>query len=249
LNGDTETPVLEGNGGNDTLNAGSPDSLLSGGDGADALNGAAGDDLLAGGTGDDTIDTGAGNNVIAYNAGGGADTVYSDAGSSNTLSLGNGLSYDDLSLSKDGNDLILNAGGADSMRLKDWYAGKDTVENLQLILDATGDYDANSSDPLYNKKVQTFDFRGMVNQFDQALAQSPGLTSWAVTNALLQFHLSGADDAAVGGDLAYWYGKNNGFTGISLAAAQQAIGAAGFGSEAQSLHSFSGLQEGLVKLS
>jgi hypothetical protein len=38
------------------------------------------------------------------------------------------------------------------------------------------------------------------------LAASPGLTSWAVTNALLQFHLSGADDAALGGDLAYWYG-------------------------------------------
>ena len=78
--------------------------------------------------------------------------------------------------------------------------------------------------------------------------RTPGLTSWAVTNALLQYHLSGADDAAIGGDLAYWYGKNNGFTGISLAAAQQAIGAAGFGSEAHSLHAFSGLQEGLVKL-
>jgi hypothetical protein len=88
----------------------------------------------------------------------------------------------------------------------------------------------------------------MVAEFDDALAQSPGLTSWAVTNALLQFHLSGADDAAIGGDLAYWYGKNNGFTGISLAAAQQVIGAAGFGSDAQSLQPFSGLQEGYVKL-
>lgn len=81
------------------------------------------------------------------------------------------------------------------------------------------------------------------------MAQSPGLTSWAVTNALLQFHLSGSDTAAIGGDLAYWYGKNAGFAGISLQAAQAAIGAAGFGSEAQTLHAFSGLQEGLVKLS
>ena len=68
------------------------------------------------------------------------------------------------------------------------------------------------------KKVQTFDFLGLVGEFDQALAQSPGRTSWAVTNALLQFHLSGADDAALGGDLAYWYGKNGALTGISLQA-------------------------------
>jgi hypothetical protein len=36
---------------------------------------------------------------------------------------------------------------------------------------------------------------------------------------------------------------------MSVAAAQQAIGAAGFGSEAQSLRSFTGLQEGFAKLS
>ena len=34
----------------------------------------------------------------------------------------------------------------------------------------------------------------------------------------------------------------------SLAAAQQVIGAAGFGSDAQSLRPFGGLQEGFVKL-
>ena len=198
--------------------------------------------------GNDTIATGGGHNVIAYNAGGGEDTVMSDAGASNTLSLGGGLGYNNLSLSKDGDDLLLNAGGDDSVRLKDWYNGKDTVQDLQLILDATNEFDANSSDPLYNRKVQRFNFHGLVSQFDQALAASPGLSSWTVTNTLLQFHLSGADDAALGGDLAYWYGRNDGFTGISLAAAQAAIGAQGFGTEAQALHAFSGLQEGLVKL-
>ena len=248
LNGDASTPLLQGGAGDDTLSAGPPNSLLDGGTGNDTLNGGAGNDLLAGGAGNDTIATGGGHNVIAHNAGGGADTISSDAGASNTVSLGGGARYEDLSLSKDGNDLVLGAGGSDSLRLKDWYSGKDTVESLQLILDATNAYDANSADPLYNKRVQTFDFRGMVNQFDQALAQSPGLTSWALTNALLRFHLSGSDDAALGGDLAYWYGKNNGFGGIGLAAAQQVIGAAGFGAEAQQLHAFGGLQEGLVKL-
>jgi Ca2+-binding RTX toxin-like protein len=248
LNGDPDTPVLEGGAGNDTLNSGPPNSLLSGGAGDDALNGGAGNDLLAGGVGDDTVDTGAGSNVIGFNAGGGADTVYSDAAAANTLSLGGGIGYNGLSLSKNGDDLVVQTGASDSITFKDWYAGKDTVVDLQMILDATTEFDASSQDPLYNRKVQTFDFRGLVSQFDQALAASPGLTSWAVTNALLQFHLSGSDDAAIGGDLAYWYGRNNGFTGISLAAAQVAIGAQGFGAEAQSLHAFNGLQEGLVKL-
>jgi Ca2+-binding RTX toxin-like protein len=249
LTGDAATPVLEGNGGNDTLNAGSTNSLLSGGEGNDALNGAAGDDFLAGGSGDDVLTTGEGNNLIAYNAGGGTDTVVSAAGAQNTLSFGGGIGYDDLSLSKEGNDLVVNAGANDRVVLKDWYAGMNNVLSLQIILEATAAFDASSADPLYNKKVQSFDFLGIVNAFDAALAQSPGLTSWAVTNALLQFHLSGADDFALGGDLAYWYGKNGSLAGIGLAAAQQVIGAAGFGSEAQTLRPFSGLQEGLVKLS
>jgi hypothetical protein len=45
------------------------------------------------------------------------------------------------------------------------------------------------------------------------------------------------------------YGKNGSLAGISLQAAQQVIGASGFGSDAQTLRPFSGLQEGFVKLS
>ena len=121
--------------------------------------------------------------------------------------------------------------------------------NLQIVADASDDFDADSSDPLRNRRVQTFDFLGLVSRFDQARKASPGLTSWDLTNALLQFHLSGADDLALGGDLAYWYAKNRGLGGISLAAAQEAIGAPSFGQDAQTLRSFSGLAGGFVKLS
>jgi hypothetical protein len=88
-----------------------------------------------------------------------------------------------------------------------------------------------------------------VSAFDAARVEGPGITSWAMTNALLAFHLSGADDMALGGDLAYWYGRNRTLQGISLQSAQQVIGAANFGSEAQSLRPFNGLQEGFVTLS
>src|SRR5690348_11479977 len=99
---------------------------------------------------------------------GGRSTVYSDAAATNTLSLGGGIRYSDLALSKDGNDLHLHAAGTDEIVLKDWYAGKDTVTQLQVILDAGADYDPNSSDPLYNMKVQTYDFAGLVSAFDNA---------------------------------------------------------------------------------
>jgi hypothetical protein len=122
------------------------------------------------------------------------------------------------------------------------------VLNLQIVLDATEDFDAGSSDPLYNRRVQTFDFLGMVGAYDVARTATPGLTSWEMTNALLAFHLLGADDMALGGDLAYWYGRNRTLAGISLQSAQQVIGASNFGSEAQSLRPFNGLQEGFVKL-
>jgi hypothetical protein len=123
------------------------------------------------------------------------------------------------------------------------------VLNLQIVADASADFDEQASDPLRNRRVQSFDFLGLVNAFDGARKASPGLTSWALTNALLQFHLSAADDAALGGDLAYWYAKNRSLGGISLAAAQQVIGAASFGNDAQTLHNFTGLQDGFVKLS
>jgi Ca2+-binding RTX toxin-like protein len=231
------------------LHAGSGQDLLDGGGGDDFIHGGRGSSLIAGGAGNDILWTGSGNDVIVFNRGDGTDTVIGDRVADNTLSLGGGISYADLSFSRHGKNLIVSTGGDDRIVLKNWYAGKHSVLNLQIVLDASSDFDAGSTDAVYNRRVQTFDFRGLVSAFDEAREASPGLTSWALTNALLQFHLTGADDAALGGDLAYWYARRRSFNGIGLAAAQQVIGAAEFGSEAQSLRPFSGLQEGFVKLS
>lgn len=239
---------MQGADGNDALRAGTGQNLLDGGAGDDVLYGGRSSSLLVGGSGNDTLRTGHGNDVILFNRGDGSDTVISDRAGDDTLSFGGGIRYSDLSLSKSGKDLVVSAGGDDRIVLRNWYAGKHSVLNLQIMLDASADFDAGSSDPLYNRKVQTFDFLGLVCAFDEVRTASPGLTSWALTNALLQFHLSGSDDAAIGGDLAYWYARNRGFNGISLAAAQEVIGASGFGAEAQSLSPFSGLQEGFMKL-
>ncbi|MGQ0545574.1 MAG: putative Ig domain-containing protein, partial [Betaproteobacteria bacterium] len=257
LFGDVGDDLLKGGAGNDALQGGEGDDVLRGGSGQNLLDGGAGNDvifggkgagLIAGGAGNDTIRTGSGADVILFNRGDGVDTLISDRDSDNTLSFGGGIRYSDLSFSRDGKNLVVSTGGDDRVVLKNWYSGKRSVLNLQIVLDSSEDFDAGSGDPLYNKRVQAFDFLGLVSAFDAARTATPGLTSWALTNALLQFHLSGVDDMALGGDLAYWYGRNRSFAGISLAAAQEVIGAAGFGSDAQSLRPFSGLQEGFVKL-
>jgi len=248
LLGQIGNTLIEGQGGADILTDGEGNNLFSGGAGNDVVTGGDGNDLFVGGAGNDVINTGGGSNIVAFNAGSSSDTVFSDTDAQNTLSLGGGLRYGDLSLSRSGNDLQLNAGGDDKLVLKDWYAGRNNVANLQMVIDATAEFDAAAEDPVYNQRVQRFDFRGMVNAFDAAQASNPGISAWALSDALTQFHLQGSNDGAIGGDLAYWYGRNGALTGIGVSAAQQIIGMPGFGSEAQSLREFSGLQDGLIRL-
>ena len=176
-------------------------------------------------------------------------------GGSNALSLGGGIKLADLSLSRNGRDLVLNTGNGENITLKDWYDSSrgnhsdPTFAKLQVIEDAQcGDYNANSSDRLRNKRVETFDFRGIVSAFDAQSNCNPGLSNWALSSALLNFHLSGSNSAALGGDLAYQYGHQGGFTGIGSTAAFDNLAAQGFGVTAQTLKPFAGLQEGLVKL-
>jgi Ca2+-binding RTX toxin-like protein len=234
LLGGSGLDLLQGGAGADVLHGGRGQNLLDGGAGHDLILGGRASSLIVGGAGNDVISTGSGRDVLLFNRGDGSDRVHSDRGGDNTLSFGGGIGYADLSLSRKGKDLVLSAGQGDRVVLEDWYAGKRSVRNLQFVHDGG--------------QVASFDFLGLVGEFDRAQRASPGLTSWQVTNALMQFHLSGSDDAALGGDLAYWYARNRGLAGISLQAAQQVIGAAGFGSEAQSLRPFNGLQEGFVKL-
>src|SRR5207245_2449055 len=199
LRGSSGNDVLQGGEGTDVLRAGTGQNLLDGGAGNDSIFDGAGDAFIAGGAGADAIKAGAGRDILAFNRGDGRDTISGGGDGGNTLSLGGGIRYSDLSFSKAGTDLVIDTGADDRMVFKDWYAGSKSVLTLQLVLDATDEFDAGSSDPLRNHRVESFNFLGLVSAFDQARTQSPGLTSWALTNALLQFHLSGSDDAAIGG--------------------------------------------------
>lgn len=251
--------TLKGGGGNDLMQGGADNDILNdtagnnffdGGAGADTMTGGTGNDLFMGGAGNDTITTGTGADVILFNRGNGKDTIKASTGSDNTLSLGGGIAYSDLTLSKSSNNLILGLGNGEQITLQNWYAStaNHSILNLQMVAEAMAGFDAQGSDTLLDDKVENFDFLGLVDRFDADLAANPSLTSWDVMHALLDVHLAGSDGEALGGDLAYQYGKNGTLAGIGVGAAQEVISGAQFGSSAQVLRPLGSLQEGLVKL-
>jgi Ca2+-binding RTX toxin-like protein len=254
LDGASGSDALEGGAGDDYLQDHDGGNYYNGGAGNDYLQGSGATDFLMGGAGNDAIRSGDGPDVIAFNVGDGQDTVYADGvpnSQDDTLSLGGvGLDYAKLSLEKNGNDLVLQVSESDSLTFSNWYgdAANQSVLNLQLVAEAMAAFDANSSDPLLNKKVQTFDFQGLVGAFDVARTATPGLSSWALSNGLTQFHLAGSDSEALGGDLAYHYGADGTLAGMGLGKAQDVLTNAQFGAQAQAIHSTASLQEGLVRL-
>lgn len=251
LNGNAGNDILQGGNDNDTLNDTAGANLLDGGMGADTFMGGAGSELFAGGAGNDTINTGDGADVVVFNRNDGQDILNGGVGTDNTLSLGGGIQYSDLALSKTGNDLILEVGNGDQITLTGWYdttINHKSVLNLQVVADAMAAFDPASSDPMLNKTIQDFDFTAVVASFDQARGANSTFMHWNAMNSLLDAHLSASDTAALGGDLAHQYGKNGSFSGMNLTAAQNVISAPQFGAQAQTLNPLQGLQGGLVTL-
>lgn len=251
LNGNAGNDILQGGNGNDSLDDTAGANLLNGGAGTDTLTGNAGNEMFVGGTGNDTITTGGGADIIAFNRGDGMDVVNGGIGTDNTVTLGKGISYADIALSKVNNDLILEVGAGEQITLANWYdttANYKSVLDLQVMADAMATFDPTSPDPLLNQTVQNFDFTAIAANFDQARGTSATFMHWSATNSLLTAHLASSDITAIGGDLAHQYGTNGSFTGLNLTAAQDVLNAPQFGSQAQTLRPLQGLQGGAVTL-
>jgi Ca2+-binding RTX toxin-like protein len=251
LNGGTGNDILEGGSGNDVLTDTAGTALFNGGAGTDTITGGASAEIYLGGLGNDTYTTAGGNDVILFNKGDGQDTFATGGTGSDTVSLGGGIAYTDLSFSKATNDLVLKVGATDQITFKNWYAATPSkpVLNLQVIAEAMADFAAGGSDPLKDQKIENFNFAGLAGAFDAARTANPGLTSWALTNALASFQLAGSDSAALGGDLAYQYGKNGTLAGIGITPAIDVLSNASLGTSAQTLQPLSGLQVGPQRLS
>ena len=251
LNGGAGNDILEGGAGNDLLTDTAGTALFNGGAGTDTLTGGAGAEIFLGGLGNDTYTTGAGNDLILFNKGDGQDTFASGGTGSDTVSLGGGVTYADLSFSKATNDLVLKVGASDQITFKNWYATTPSkpVLTLQMMAEAMADFAPGGADPLRDQKVESFNFAALAGAFDTARVANPGLSSWALSNALLNFQLAGSDSAALGGDLAYQYGRNGTLAGIGVTPAFDVLNSAALGASAQTLSPLAGLQSGTQRLS
>ncbi|MEO8442062.1 MAG: hypothetical protein ABI547_06205 [Betaproteobacteria bacterium] len=190
--------------------------------------------------------------MIAFNRGDGHDIVAASSGQDNTVSLGGGIAYGDLFLSKQGTSLVLQTGTNEDITFKDWYSNtaNRSVINLQVIAEAMSGFAPGGSDTLFDNKIERFDFNRLVQRFDQAReASASNANHWALMNSLLDAHLAGSDTEAVGGDFAYRYGLHGDLSGIATNAAQAILASAQFGAAPQALLPLAGLQDGLVKLS
>jgi hypothetical protein len=121
-----------------------------------------------------------------------------------------------------------------------WYARRDEVAYLQRILDANSQLASSPRDAQAQRTL----LASLAPQAPEP--PSAGLSSWALANALLEFHLSGAD-AGLGGDIPSWYARNYGLPTASLVAAQPG-GMPVFGSQNEALVAFTGLTEGMTNL-
>lgn len=123
---------------------GDGDDVIDGGAGNDRLYGRDGDDLLIGGEGNDTLEGGAGRDtlrdgsttsrdVYVWGRGMGADLVE-DAGGTDRLEIGTGVTADQLWLSQDADDLRLTIlGTSDSLTIRDWFASsQNQIESIKL---------------------------------------------------------------------------------------------------------------------
>ena len=145
-----DSNTVRGSGGNDTLYGGEGNDSLYGGEGEDNLYGNEGDDrlygekgndILNGGAGNDYLDGGIGDDIYTFNKGDGIDTVY-DTGGADTIKFGEGISKEDLIISKINDgwwdntfDMVIRFKGreGDMLTIKDVYADAQTHSTNNAI--------------------------------------------------------------------------------------------------------------------
>ena len=129
--------------------------------------------------------------------------------------------------------------------LQDWYAGGESIDDIQLALDVSAAV-AEQVEPFANPSIQSVQMGRQGKESD--VEYVPGLSSWSIGYALLEMHLARSDDAALGIELDHFNGLNGAVSGIGLDVAQAMIGAPRFGSDAQTMQTLLGLTEGLAVL-
>jgi len=149
------------------------------------------------------------------------------------VSIGGGALYSNLSLEVSATSLKLNV-ATGSITFQRWYEqapfALPRVRYLQLVIEGTKNYAPSSSDPMRNRKIQYFDFEGLVADFDAARAAGQG---FSVADNLQNHRIWGSDSDAMGGALAYQYARTGSVGALSWDQMRAVIGDAAFGNAAQ----------------
>lgn len=117
------------------------DNLLFGNAGVNTLKGLEGNDTYSSGAGNDTMNDAStsSNDVYRWGRGDGQDTI-TDAGGSDRIEIGTGISAAQLTQTRSGNNLVLGISGvtADKLTITNWYVGTaNKIETIKLA-DGTG---------------------------------------------------------------------------------------------------------------
>ncbi|MGK8869174.1 calcium-binding protein [Pseudomonas aeruginosa] len=135
LYGYAGSDTLSGGLGNDSLYGYAGNDLLQGDEGNDTLYGGAGDDTLVGGLGNDYLQGEAGNDVYRFDRGWGQDTVYNyDSSTSrvDAIEFGTGIRTEDITLSRNSDDLILLLKGSTDRITVSSYFNQDAAGSYRL---------------------------------------------------------------------------------------------------------------------
>ena len=144
VNSGSGVDSIVGGKGDDVINAGGGDDTLSGDEGNDILSGGTGEDTLNGGTGNDSLYGGLGNDTYVFNKGDGKDTI-TDMGGSDALRFGDGITKDDLSVQRNGLNLIVAISESgktfneltDKITITNWFTTQNNIEIFQFSDDST----------------------------------------------------------------------------------------------------------------
>ena len=115
-----------GNNEDNVISASDGNDRIYGGAGNDIIYGGTGNDSIYGGSGNDTLHGGYGNDTYYFELGDGEDTIYEDGEYVNVdrIVFGKGISPENISLERIGNDLVIKYSEVDKVTVKNAYGYK-----------------------------------------------------------------------------------------------------------------------------
>ena len=192
------------------------------------------DEIITSSKVNDIIHTGNGADTIVFKRGDGQDRLYGGTGTDNTVVLAGGIQISDIALSKQGNDLILEADNNDQINLRGWYdtsANYKSVLNLDIISNAVSSFSGDSQHSGCDYSIDQFDFTAIVTAFDQACGTSATYQHWNAASSLTAAHLASGDDSSLGSS-AFHDASISGLLAIGQAA-NQSLGSAQLSAQSQ----------------